>query len=694
MFQTSTGYAPLIWDRRAVDRTAALPLAGAFISVAIGDALTAELARWGGGYPVMRLCAAVMLIFAACSRSRLTPYYLVVGLLAEGLVALWTDSPTLGLIQGVADAAEVGVFVLVFIHFQYLIIHQNRVTRFAMGVVLAGIAAPALGAAAAASAAWWLLGLPFAGTLQDRVLGDSLAIISLVPPLVALINGDLLRVPQRGALLSTMILAVAGCASTLALFAYSHLPFRFALFSYMVVATFVLPSAGAFVVMLAVVSTAIFGVLAFDGATSATPTLSLGERVIALQFFVAAASLTIMPIAIVLHERDKMAAETKAAREEAERTSRSKSDFLAVVSHEIRNPLGAILGCADILRDAPLTADQSRQLALLQEACQTVIAVTNDILDIARAERGLFAIKAAPFSVLALVESVASLLRPDATEKGLTIQIDAVAAMPAWVIGDGARLRQILFNLVGNAIKYSETGEITIKLLPVAGQSQAYRFEVIDRGPGLTEAEQAQLFIPFARLDNHATRWTVGTGLGLALSKRLVEAMPGGSIGVSSKAAAGATFWFTVELPTSGPPTAVKLVAADDILPIRSLHGLVAEDYVVNQMIVTAILQRAGHRVTVVGNGQQAVAAVAKQHFDIVLMDMEMPVMDGLEATRMIRAGATLDQDIPIIAVTAHAMPREVEECYSAGMSGYLSKPLDSAVLLRKLQELGRPELA
>ena len=682
MLQTNAGYAPLVWDRRPVDRTAVIPLAGAFAAILVVSPITGEITGWGDGHAVIRPCVAVLLIFASLSRLWLSPCYLLVALAAESCAAVFSSAPLDNLLQGVADTLEAGLFLFMFVRFQSHIVHYERLIRFLIGITLVGAICPATGAVGFAAAAALLLHAPFAATWSDRFLSDALAIICFVPQSVAILSGDLLRGPQRRALLPTLALAVSGCLLTAYLTLYTGSPFRFLLISFMLLSTVMLPLAGAFLVVLGVIVTSIILTL----ASHPGQTLAFDRRIIAMQLFVATAELTIMPVAIILHERDLLAAEAKTARQEADRANHSKSDFLAAISHEIRNPLGAVVGFANSLQKTQLSDEQRQQLALLQEAGQAVIAVTNDILDIARAERGLLTIKPAPFSIASLVRSVAEMMEASAHAKKLVILVKLAPTLPAWVMGDVARLRQVLFNFVGNALKFTEQGTVTIRAAPEADRGLC-RFEVVDTGIGLTPGEQARLFTPFVRIENDATPSKAGTGLGLSLSKRLIESMPGGTVGVSSQQGTGSTFWFALELPACGPAPEVKQVACD-VLPARPLDVLVAEDDLVNQMIIKAILQRAGHRVTLVENGQQAVDAIERQHFDVVLMDMEMPVMDGLDATRAIRAKADLDHHIPIIALTANAMAGQVAACLGAGMDGHLSKPLDNAELLRKLQDL------
>ena len=282
-----------------------------------------------------------------------------------------------------------------------------------------------------------------------------------------------------------------------------------------------------------------------------------------------------------------------------------------------------------------------------------------------------------------MIDGALSIVRSQATEKNLDVRVDIGPSVPSYVMGDPTRLRQILLNLLSNAIKFTEKGGIGIAVTrQVSGLHGALlRFEVDDTGVGIPEDKQMTLFQNFTQVDNTITRRFGGTGLGLAISKRLAEAM-NGKIGVVSIPRRGSTFWFTVDLPMTDAPAIVSDLKATTVSS-STARILVAEDLPMNQTIIEALLRSAGHDVTLVNNGREALDAVRKDNFDLVFMDMSMPVMDGLAATRAIRELEGRGQKVPIIALTANAMSDEIMACRAAGMNDYLSKPVHRDAVLR-----------
>jgi CheY-like chemotaxis protein len=318
-----------------------------------------------------------------------------------------------------------------------------------------------------------------------------------------------------------------------------------------------------------------------------------------------------------------------------------------------------------------------------------LLHVINDVLDSAKIEAGRLEVLAVEFNLRGVVEDVVALLGPQARNKGLILRSDVSGDIPPRLVGDPQRLRQVLMNLVGNGLKFTETGEIRIEVSPAEASSRArqraVRFAVVDTGIGIAETDLSRIFEAFTQVDGSATRRVGGTGLGLAISAQLVRLM-GGRLDVVSAPARGSSFSFVLEFDI---PATVSLPSQRAPLaqPVRPLAVLLAEDGKINQLLVKRILERAGHSVTIVETGAQAVDAVARSHYDIVLMDIQMPDMDGLEATARIRARATNGHRVSVIALTAYAMQGDRERCLAAGMDGYLSKPVRPEALLASLAE-------
>ncbi|MBI5257505.1 MAG: response regulator [Burkholderiales bacterium] len=381
-------------------------------------------------------------------------------------------------------------------------------------------------------------------------------------------------------------------------------------------------------------------------------------------------------------------AELAGAKDAAEQASRAKTSFLANMSHEIRTPLNAIIGLTQLLQAETPTPVQRDRLDKVDQAAHHLLGVLNDVLDISKIEAGKLQLAAEDFELPALVDACCSIVRGTAQGKGIALEV-LLAGVPARLHGDRRRLGQVLLNLLSNAVKFTAEGHITIRASVASahtGPVRLWRLEVQDTGIGLTGEEQARLFQPFEQADASTTRQYGGTGLGLAISRRLVQLM-GGSIGVHSTPGQGSCFW--VELPLVEAAVAAPGALSAPVVE-RNLDGvrvLLAEDNAVNQEVARAILQRAGAQVDLAQDGVQAVAMARAHGYDLILMDMQMPQMDGLQATRLIRA-MPVHEHTPILAMTANVFADDQQACREAGMNAHLAKPMNARDLVDAVSQL------
>jgi signal transduction histidine kinase/ActR/RegA family two-component response regulator len=377
----------------------------------------------------------------------------------------------------------------------------------------------------------------------------------------------------------------------------------------------------------------------------------------------------------------------------AEAASVAKSEFLANMSHEIRTPLHGIIGMTDLAMEASPGPGQQQYLQLVKQCSASLLTVINDILDISKIEAGRLQLDPVPFGLRQFLQATTTVLTIGAQQKGLRLNLTVRPDVPDALIGDSNRLHQVILNLVGNAIKFTERGGISIDVdCQEIGSSRAVlRFSIKDTGIGIEPGKLGTIFEAFSQADNSITRRFGGTGLGLAISSKLV-AMMGGRTWVESVPQVGSTFFFTAEMaldPNVSPAHPAATAATDVRVRRRPLRILLAEDNVVNQLVATRILERNGHSVVKACNGEEALTLLSQTTFDAILMDVQMPVMDGLMATRKIREReATTKSHVPIIALTARAMQEDEPICIEAGMDAYLTKPLQPGELLQTLEEL------
>ncbi len=402
--------------------------------------------------------------------------------------------------------------------------------------------------------------------------------------------------------------------------------------------------------------------------------------------------LVMVAIAALIWQR-RSARGLKIARQRAEAASHSKTEFLANMSHEIRTPLNGVVAVADMLAASGLPERERKMAEIIRSSGQSLERLLSDVLDLARVEAGQLTIEAAPFNAADLVRAVAELSRLRADEKGLALTTEIDPALERWFLGDAVRVRQILTNFASNAVKFTERGRVTIR--GEAPERGRVRFSVIDTGVGFSADVKARLFARFQQADGSITRRFGGSGLGLAISRQLASLM-NGAVDCESAPGAGSRFWFEAPFAEADAPQTETTAGPEDeevVAQGRPIRVLVADDHATNQLVVRMMLEQFGIEAVVVDDGAQAFEAVKRERFDAVLMDMQMPVMDGLEATRLIRRlEAATGVRTPILMLSANALAEHREAGRAAGADAHVAKPVTVAGLMGALNALLEPD--
>ena len=639
----------------------------------------------GAGAGVAAVWPVDAVILAALSRApaRRWPILMlaaVIGETASSLYPLVDWRPQFGLaLCDVLEAAVAAAALLRWLGPGFDLSRRRDLAIFGLVALAASVTS-----ALPASLVFWLAhGSAPTETMPDWILGDTLGLVIVAPALLTMQAGELKTLFSARGRPRTLAVLGGEAAIVTAACLYNAPLLKVLIVLAMMAPAVELGMTGAAIGVL-------LGGATMIGLTSANPalvhtSLKMVRRDIDLvQIVLAIVAVATLGLAATLADRRRLQEELERKRDEAEAAARAKTEFLANMSHEIRTPLTAIIGFAGLI-DAmeglpPSAADYVDRIVT---AGQTLLSVVNDILDFSKIEAGQIELDPQPFAPGPFIEQTIGLAAGQAEGKGLSLVCDIAEDMPAALLADSSRIRQVLLNLISNAVKFTDRGCVAVQARydPIA--SGRLRLSVTDTGAGIAGDKLDRLFKRFSQVDGSTSRTHGGTGLGLVICKSLTELM-GGDIGVESAEGQGSTFWITIPAPLAD---LAQVVAESDDCDEEMLacRILIVDDLAVNRELISVMLNLFGHTLTEACNGQEAVEAALRTPFDLILMDLNMPGMDGLAATRAIRADSDLNRDTPIVALSANAMASHVADCVAAGMNDHIAKPIDPGTLLSKV---------
>jgi two-component system, sensor histidine kinase len=647
-------------------------------------AAAASESAFGADSPIWVSNAFVVTALLRNKRST-WPVLIVLAALADYAAEVITSTPIIGLGLVACNSFEI-LLVTLLVAFIGVASPLESIWSLAR-LVLVCLLVPIVSAAGGASVLLIAYGAPFLASWTTWYLSDICGLLTVTPLLLSWTDQALRTDRVRHSAVQTAVLAGLVGAVGYIQFNISP-PNTFLAFPFLLLAAFSGRLRGATTAAGTLAAVAIWSTLHGHGSIAVTTAANTIDKVEILQLYVAVILLSTLPVAAILEQLKERTREAQAA-------VQAKSEFMAMMSHEIRTPMTGVLGMTDLLMNLDLSPPKAQDYVKgIQTSGQHLLALVNDILDFSRIEAGKLELETIDFSLGCLFEQLRSLLMPQATESGLELHFACDADVPKMLKGDPTRIKQVLVNLAGNGLKFTSHGSVTIALARCPGQARRdrYRFEVRDTGIGIPEEKQKLLFEVFSQVDSSTTRQYGGSGLGLAICRKLVNAM-GGEIGVESAPGSGSCFWFEIPLAL-GENAMTAAPARQELVAGPKRRVLLAEDVELNQHLIIDMLQSHGHEVTLTRNGVEAVEVAARGQFDVVLMDVQMPVMDGIEATKRIRKLPAPAGEVPVLALSANVMAADQARYMAAGMNGALSKPIDWPELFNALALYGGADKA